>query len=105
MVIPEFRDSPLSASKFGIICKRPHALKESNMKTLICSIALVAGIYTTTARADTWTWTLVSNGSTLDAHLARCNFARPNPMEIFSMIDELQEKMFAPEEAPSAPRS
>lgn len=75
------------------------------MKTLICSIAVVAGISATTAQADTWTWVPISNGSTLDAHLARCNLARPNPMEIFAMITELQEKMTVSEQAPRSPGS
>ncbi|WP_416884570.1 hypothetical protein [Marivita sp.] len=66
------------------------------MKTLICSITLFAAMSSTAAQADTWTWTPISNGSTLNAHLARCDFARPNPMTIFSTIAELQEKMVAP---------
>lgn len=75
------------------------------MKNLICSIALIAAIPATTAHADSWMWTPISTGSTLDAHLARCNFSRPNPMTIFSTIAELQEMMSAPEERPRSPRS
>lgn len=75
------------------------------MRNLILSIAVIAGISATTAQADTWTWTPISNGGTLDAHLARCNFARPNPMVVFSTIAEVQEKMVAPQEKPGSPRS
>lgn len=71
------------------------------MKNLICSIAFIAGVSATPAHADTWTWTPISSGSKLDAHLARCNFARPNPMKIFTTIAELQERMTAFETATS----
>jgi hypothetical protein len=70
------------------------------MKKLICTIAIIAGTSATIVRADNWIWTPISNGSTLDAHLARCDFARPNPMTVFSKIAELQDKMIAPEKKP-----
>ncbi len=75
------------------------------MKTRILAIAITSGIAATAAQADSWTWTPISNGNTLDAHLARCDFARPNPMDIFSTIAEIQEKMVAPQESATSPRS
>ncbi len=68
------------------------------MRYLVLPFVVIAGISTTTAQADTWTWTPISNGGTLDAHLARCNFARPNPMVVFSTIAEVQDKMVAPQQ-------
>lgn len=59
-------------------------------------LALIAAILTTTstapAQADTWTWVSISSGSTLDAHLARCHFARPNPLTVFSLLARLQSR-------------
>lgn len=75
------------------------------MKTLICSITLIAQISAATVHADTWTWSPISNGNTLNAHLARCNFARPNPMDVFPMITDLQKYMIAPAKGLSAPPS
>ena len=75
------------------------------MKTLIFSIAVFTGLAATIAHADSWTWTPISNASTLDAHLARCDFARPNTMDIFSTIAALQENMVAPIESATSPRS
>lgn len=70
---------------------------EIDMKTLIASALMLTTFVASEAAADTWTWTPISNGSTLNAHLARCDFARPNPMLVFEMIAELQDKMIAPE--------
>lgn len=39
--------------------------------------------------ASGWTWAPISNGATLDAHLARADFARPNQLPVFAMIDEV----------------
>lgn len=67
------------------------------MKTLIASAMMLTTLAATEAAADTWTWTPISNGSTLNAHLARCDFARPNPMVVFDVINDLQKNMVPPQ--------
>ena len=41
--------------------------------------------------ADDWVWVPVRDGSTLDAHLARDNLARPNPLPIFDILAALTD--------------
>jgi hypothetical protein len=68
---------------------------ETDMKTLIASAAMLTTFIVSPVAADTWTWVAISNGNTLNAHLARCNLARPNQMLVFDMIADLQENMIA----------
>ena len=75
------------------------------MKILLFSISVMAGMLGTTGQADTWTWAAIGNGLTLDAHLGRCDFGRPNPLIIFSTIVEIQENWVAPNENLVSPRS
>lgn len=62
------------------------------MKTLLLITAILIAKPMTSAQADTWTWVAISSGSKLNVHLARCNFARPNPLPIFSLIARLQSE-------------
>lgn len=62
--------------------------------TYIAIAALTAALVTAAPAvmaetANTWAWAPVSNGATLDAHLARADFARPNQLPVFAMIDEI----------------
>ncbi|MDA7429366.1 hypothetical protein PGB28_12915 [Primorskyibacter aestuariivivens] len=61
------------------------------MKTLILSAVTFAAVWSTEAQADTWSWAPIRDGNTLNAHLARCDFARPAPLRVFAMIEALQE--------------
>ena len=52
------------------------------------AVALVAAAPAAMAgTADSWSWAPISNGATLDAHLARADFARPNQLPVFAMIE------------------
>lgn len=75
------------------------------MKTIIILASLANALGTGQAAADSWTWTPIRNGSTLDAHLARCNFARPNPIEVFATIAALKENMASQNPAVRKPDS
>ena len=75
------------------------------MKSLLFPIAVMAWMSGTTVQADIWTWVPISDGRTLDAHLDRCDFGRPNPLIIFSTIAEIQEDWVAPNETPVSPPS
>lgn len=75
------------------------------MKTIIILASLATALGTGQAAADSWTWTPISNGTTLDAHLARCNFARPNPIKVFSTIAALKENMASQDQAVRKPDS
>jgi hypothetical protein len=59
--------------------------------TYIAIATLAAALVTTApaAMANSWTWARVSNGATLDAHLARADFARPNTLPVFAMIEDI----------------
>lgn len=62
------------------------------MKSLALITTIVTATSTMPARADVWTWVSISNGRTLDAHLARCELAQPNSLRVFAMIERLQSK-------------
>ena len=53
------------------------------------------------ALADAWAWVPIRDGATLDAHLARCDHARLNPLPIFDAIAALAAP--AGEDAAAAP--
>lgn len=62
--------------------------------TYIAIVTLAAVLVTSApaAMAETgngWAWAPVSNGATLDAHLARADFARPNVLPVFAMIQDI----------------
>ncbi|MCA0273049.1 MAG: hypothetical protein LCH69_13445 [Proteobacteria bacterium] len=59
--------------------------------TYIAIATLAAALVTAApaAMANSWAWAPVSNGATLDAHLARADFARPNVLPVFAMIEEI----------------
>lgn len=66
------------------------------MKTLILSAVTLAAVFSTQAQADSWSWAPIRDGDTLNAHLARCDFARPAPLHVFAVIEELQEAATEP---------
>jgi hypothetical protein len=59
------------------------------LRPTIGRAALIAVVSTAPAAADPWTWAPIRDSATLDAHLARADHARPNPMPVFEMIAAL----------------
>ena len=72
------------------------------MKTLTFAAAFfVVTLTGADADADTWTWAPIRDGATLNAHLARADFARPNPMVVFQLIAEITGTASATDEPSS----
>lgn len=62
--------------------------------TYIAIATLAAALVTAApaAMAETasgWAWAPIRNGATLDAHLARADFARPNQLPVFEMVEAI----------------
>ncbi|MFZ5962947.1 hypothetical protein ACOXXX_08345 [Thalassococcus sp. BH17M4-6] len=75
------------------------------MKTLLVSAALMSALFGSAASADSWVWAPIQDASTLDAHLERCDFARPNALPIYSLINDLQAGFTGAEAANAEPQS
>jgi hypothetical protein len=54
-------------------------------------LALTAVLLSAPAAADPWAWAPIRDGATLDAHLARADHARPNPLPVFETIAALAD--------------